>query len=251
MPLLSLIASLIAVLIAACCLNESTMFPDSSCTGGPGLILNKLRRNQSWWGRGRREASVHVIPSLNREFHLVTGRMRETGPERDADRYVHLTGLLDLGPSLLSLMMARQQLVALPCKGSGTLYLQGFKVKSTDIIIYAVFMQTTAIENGCNYCHSWVTLPDYVRKARFMSPCHYKNNINADWKWQMLGDRPCSHVCFITILMKVWQWNRRIVPWFVNMYIWDFKYWVWISRSLWAPLKNHKASFDILKTLLG
>jgi len=143
MPLLSLIASLIAVLIAACCLNESTTFPDSSCTGGPGLILNKLRRNQSWLGGGRREVSVHVISSLNREFHLVTGRTR--GRREDADRHSCITGLLGLRPSLLSLTMARH-LPDLPCTDCGSLYLQEFRVKGTDIIIYAVFLQTTAIK---------------------------------------------------------------------------------------------------------
>lgn len=64
----------------------------------------------------------------------------------------------------------------------------------------------------------------------------------------MLGDRPCSHVCFIANIMKVWQWKGRIVPWFVNRYIHGFKYLVLSSRSLWAPLKNRKASFDLLRT---
>lgn len=175
MPLLSLIASLIAVLIAACCLNESTTFPDSSCTGGSSLILNKLRRNQSWWGGGGREASVRVISSSNREFHLVTERMGKGAQRDDADKHHHLTGLI-----VLSLMMVRQRLVALLCKGCGIVYLQQFNMKSADIIIYAVFMQTTAIKNRCNYCHSLVTPLNYVRKAHFMSPCNCKNYITAD-----------------------------------------------------------------------
>lgn len=52
--------------------------------------------------------SVHVIPSLNREFHLVTGRMKEKGPREDGARHFHVTGVLDMGPSLLSLMLSRQ-----------------------------------------------------------------------------------------------------------------------------------------------
>lgn len=63
----------------------------------------------------------------------------------------------------------------------------------------------------------------------------------------MPGDRPCS--CLLHGKHNGWQWKGRIVPWFVNKYIHSFKYLGLSSRSLWAPLKNHKASFNLLRTL--
>lgn len=63
----------------------------------------------------------------------------------------------------------------------------------------------------------------------------------------MPGDRPCS--CLLHGKHNGWQWKGRIVPWFVNKYIRSFKYLGLSSRSLWVPLKNHKASFDLLRTL--
>lgn len=60
--------------------------------------------------------SLHVFPSWNREFHLVTGRMKERGPGEDAARHFHVTAVFGVGPSLLSFMVSRQlsPIAALP-----------------------------------------------------------------------------------------------------------------------------------------
>lgn len=56
-------------------------------------------------------------------FTLSQGEWGKGAQGEDADRHPYLTGLLGLGPSLLSLMMARQCLIALPCKCCVILYL--------------------------------------------------------------------------------------------------------------------------------